>query len=104
MPHYAFNELSFNDVPTHKDGIDCKGQADFGELTYIINGNKYTLESDEWIYPPELKHDQLKCKSGLMEMNLKHDMFVLGDIFMRKFYTVFDREHDRVGFAPAVHK
>ena len=37
-------------------------------------------------------------------MNLKNDMFVLGDIFMRKFYTVFDREHDRVGFAPAVHK
>ena len=37
-------------------------------------------------------------------MDLKNEMFVLGDIFMRKFYTVFDREHDRVGFAKAVHK
>ena len=84
-------------------------------MTYIINGNKYFLESNEWIYPPKAHTDLLtlegsksnntkKCNSGLMEMNLKNQMFVLGDIFMRKYYTVFDRQHDRVGFAPAIHK
>lgn len=43
------------------------------------------------------------CLGSLMQMDLKDDMFLVGDIFMRKFYTVFDRDNDRVGLAKAVH-
>lgn len=30
-------------------------------------------------------------------------MYILGDIFMQLFYTIHDREQDRVGFAKAIH-
>jgi len=42
------------------------------------------------------------CASTVMAMDISREMFLVGDIFMRKFYTVFDRDNNRVGLAPAV--
>lgn len=41
------------------------------------------------------------CASELAPIDLSKQMFLVGDVFMRKFYTIFDREHDRVGLARA---
>jgi mRNA-degrading endonuclease toxin of MazEF toxin-antitoxin module len=37
-----------------------------------------------------------------MAMDISKEMFLVGDVFMRKFYTIFDRENDKVGIATAV--
>lgn len=44
------------------------------------------------------------CVSLLAGMNIHEEMFLVGDIFMRKFYTIFDRDNDRVGLARAITK
>jgi len=42
------------------------------------------------------------CASTIMKMDISKEMFLVGDIFMRKFYTIFDRQNNRVGLAIAV--
>ena len=42
------------------------------------------------------------CASTVMAMDISKEMFLVGDVFMRKFYTIFDRENDKVGIATAV--
>jgi len=37
-----------------------------------------------------------------MKMDIKQSMFLVGDIFMRKYYTIFDRDNDRIGLAKSV--
>lgn len=44
------------------------------------------------------------CAARLNELDIEADMFLVGDIFMRKFYTVFDRDNDRVGIARSITK
>ena len=41
------------------------------------------------------------CASTVMAMDISREQFLVGDIFMRKYYTVFDRDNDRVGLAEA---
>jgi len=43
----------------------------------------------------------MACASTIMTMDISKEMFLVGDVFMRKFYTVFDRDNDRVGIAEA---
>jgi len=39
------------------------------------------------------------CSSTIMTMDISHKMFLVGDVFMRKFYTIFDRDANKVGLA-----
>ena len=41
------------------------------------------------------------CMSGFMGMDIQDGMWILGDIFMGRYYTVFDFENKQVGFAEA---
>jgi hypothetical protein len=43
-----------------------------------------------------------QCSSTIMTMDITKQMFLVGDVFMRKFYTIFDRENHRVGLAEAI--
>lgn len=47
-------------------------------------------------------HSGNKCNSTIMTMDIAKQMFLVGDVFMRRYYTIFDRESDRVGLATAV--
>jgi hypothetical protein len=79
--------------------IDCKKADTLPALTFTIDGNDYTLEGKEYIID-----SGGVCLFAIMGMDFPRrlgPMWILGDVFMRKYYTVFDYENERVGLALA---
>lgn len=40
------------------------------------------------------------CYSNFEGMAVDSDLWILGDVFLRLYFTVFDRANDRIGLAP----
>jgi hypothetical protein len=77
--------------------VDC--DASLPDLTFTIAGEAYTLTGDEYVIK-----SGTTCLFAMMGLDVPRPngpLWILGDVFMRKFYTVFDYENEQVAFATA---
>ena len=78
---------------------DCSGIEDLPNLTWTIDNIDYVMTPNDYVLMVE-EGGQKECVLGVLSSAFPDSFtyFILGDNFMRKFYSYFDKVNNRVGF------
>lgn len=82
----------------------CKDLSGHPDVSFEFDGVEYTLTPEDYIVRVKSFLGEA-CVNGFTAANFGGNFpyLIIGDVLMRKFYTHFDMNNKRVGFAPAVH-
>lgn len=79
--------------------IDCDRVESLPDVTFTFGGHDFSLTADDYILQA-----QGFCMSAFMGIDIPAPagpIWIIGDAFLRAYYTVYDLGRNRVGFAKA---
>jgi hypothetical protein len=83
---------------------DCSNKLSLPSISFVLNGRTFEMNADDYVLVHEALGTCVTTFSGLDVEPPRGPLWVLGDVFIRKFYTTFDIRGMRVGFAQANHQ
>jgi len=87
--------------PNGESTVDCHQISKMPNLAFTIANKTFTLTPEQYVVKLE-QAGQTMCISGFMAFDIpppRGPLWILGDVFMGAYHTVFDFGENRIGFA-----
>ncbi|ALC42535.1 CG10104 [Drosophila busckii] len=83
--------------------IPCDKVSRLPMLTFHLGGKRFQLRGEDYVFH-DMYADRAVCASAFIAVDLPSPsgpLWILGDVFLGKYYTEFDMGKHRIGFADA---
>lgn len=90
-------DLIFKVLGANRQGfVDCSRISLLSDVHFVLNGYDFSLNSSQYIQV-SVMDGQTFCSVGFQ--GTTQQLWILGDLFLGNYYSVFDLGNQRIGFA-----
>lgn len=88
--------------PYGRAEVDCEKRHTEPDVTFTLRGKFFAVSAEEYIL--QAKGSSKSCRSVFVGWDLpsSYPVVILGDVFLRKWYSIYDAGDHTVGLAKAV--